>query len=191
MELSSGWSALAIFVGVWILIGLVAFKVRNYYKNGNGKYKRGGLARLKQKAESGDAAAQVELGHVYTAGKVVSQDLEIAREWYEKAAAQNEPVALMVLGAIYTAGRGVDVDLERAAQCYLQAAEIGKLEAQLMCAYIYVRGLGVARSDDTAREWLNQAMATDRDAATKYLKQMSDDMDDLIGGTIKKWHVQA
>ena len=97
----------------------------------------------------------------------------------------------MVLGAIYTAGRGVDVDLERAAQYYLQAAEIGKLEAQLMCAYIYVRGLGVERSDDTARKWLTQAMATDREAATKYLKQMSDDMDDLIGGTIKKWHVQA
>lgn len=54
-------------------------------------------ADLVQKAHSGDAQAQTELGILYHSGDGVAQDYGKAREWLEKAAAQGDTAAQQVL----------------------------------------------------------------------------------------------
>ena len=51
------------------------------------------ISELKQKAESGDAEAQDQLGRCYATGEGVEQDLTQAFQWHHKAAEQGLPSA--------------------------------------------------------------------------------------------------
>lgn len=61
---------------------------------------------LLAKANSGDAASQVQVGEKY-AGPGPAQDYKQAAEWYRKAAEEGDPGAQGTLGTLYAYGQGV------------------------------------------------------------------------------------
>ncbi len=64
-------------------------------------------ATLKEKAEKGDAKAQVSLAALYYAGDGVPQDYKLAINWLRKAAEQGDAGAQLGLGVMYAKGEGV------------------------------------------------------------------------------------
>jgi TPR repeat protein len=72
------------------------------------------IAALKQKAASGNAAAQCGLGRMYEFGWGVPQGFTQAAIWLRKVAEQGSALAQMDLGALYAVGRGVPQDYAEA-----------------------------------------------------------------------------
>jgi len=75
-------------------------------------------------AESGDAEAQNYVGEIYLKGLGTEPDYGKAREWFEKAAAQNSRRARINLGYLYEQGLGVPQDMARALNLYREASGI-------------------------------------------------------------------
>jgi TPR repeat protein len=69
-----------------------------------------GFKALQQRAEHGDAEAQVNLGVMYEKGNGVPQDYSQAAAWYRKAAEQGDATAQGDLGTMYFYGKGVPQD---------------------------------------------------------------------------------
>lgn len=65
---------------------------------------------VRDRAEAGNALAQVGLGHLYLEGKGVPQDAVEAAKWFLKAAEQGDGDAQLSLGYIYFEGLGVSRD---------------------------------------------------------------------------------
>ena len=65
------------------------------------------IARIKARADKGDASAQFILGLRYANGQGVAQDYAEAAKWYRKAADQGYASAQFLLGVMYDEGRGV------------------------------------------------------------------------------------
>jgi hypothetical protein len=94
---------------------------------------------LRARAESGEPTAQAVL-----AAKLVheSGDLAEARRWYQKAAAQNQPLAQLQLGRMIQNGQGGGQSDDEALAWFLKAAHQGVAAAEDEAARIYVNGQG-------------------------------------------------
>lgn len=68
---------------------------------------------------------------MYDHAQGVTQDIDLAIEWYSKAAMQNHMVAENNLGVIYATGKGVNRDFDEAYKWYLRSAEIRFAVAQV------------------------------------------------------------
>jgi hypothetical protein len=68
------------------------------------------LEEVRQRAERGDANAQLELGAAYASGKDDVQNYPEAVKWLTRSAEQGNVTAATSLGAFYWAGRGVTED---------------------------------------------------------------------------------
>ena len=77
---------------------------------------------LLDRAEKGDADAQVTLGAMYETAQGVPQDFAEAVRWYRKSADQGNASAQACLGAMFDAGRGVPQDYVSAHMWYNIAA---------------------------------------------------------------------
>jgi TPR repeat protein len=108
---------------------------------------------LIQRAENGDAQAQMDLGYAYYYGKGVPKSCEQAVLWYEKSAAQNNANAINNLGACYANGEGVRQDIIKAASQYQKAAEAGFALGQDNYALMLCRGTGVSKDVSEAFRW--------------------------------------
>jgi len=108
---------------------------------------------LIQRAENGDAQAQMNLGYAYYHGKGVPKSCEQAVLWYEKSAAQNNANAINNLGACYAMGEGVGQDIVKAASHYRKAAEAGFALGQDNYALMLCRGTGVSKDVSEAFRW--------------------------------------
>lgn len=110
-------------------------------------------------AEAGHADAQVYVadGHLNGSGIFV-EDVVAAREMYERAAAQDHPVALSQLGAIYEQGLGCEPDPIAAARYTLRAAEAGYPQGQFNAFVLLQYGTGVKQDINKAHEWLEKAI---------------------------------
>jgi len=75
-------------------------------------------------ADGGDAEAQNYVGEIYLKGLGTEPDYVKAREWFEKAAAQNSKRARINLGYIYEQGLGVPQDMAKALNLYREASGI-------------------------------------------------------------------
>lgn len=84
----------------------------------------------KQKAESGDAKAQIVVARRYYNGDGVTKDNAKAAEWYRKAAEQGNDFAQYNLGAMYDKGEGVPKDAAKAVEWWKKAAAQGNQAAQ-------------------------------------------------------------
>ena len=77
------------------------------------------LESLRQRAEGGDAKAQLDLGRVYVDGaKGTQRDKAEAMRWYRKAAEQGNTEAAQTLAYSYMEGLGVQQDFTEAAHWY-------------------------------------------------------------------------
>ncbi|WP_010606691.1 tetratricopeptide repeat protein, partial [Pseudoalteromonas maricaloris] len=80
---------------------------------------------LIEKAQSGDADAQCNLGVMYEKGKGVAQSDEKAVEYYRLAAEQGNARGQCYLGVMYRQGKGVAQSDEKAVEYFQLAAEQG------------------------------------------------------------------
>ena len=101
-------------------------------------------------AESGDSAAQTNLGVCYMHGNGVERDTEKALSWYLKAAEQNEPSALTNAGECYMYGIGTGKNIEKAVTFLSKASEFDIPEAQSSLGAIYLTGDGVTADPERA-----------------------------------------
>jgi TPR repeat protein len=83
------------------------------------------ITQLQKLAESGDPAAENELGIRYRLGGDVEADKAKAVEWFRKAAQAGYPKAYFNMGAAYYNGDGVDASPMRALVWFLLGKEAG------------------------------------------------------------------
>ena len=69
---------------------------------------------VRARAEQGDAAAQYNLGQMYSYGRVLPKDSAEAVSWYRLAAEQGNYFAMSNLGAMYLGEGGVPQDYVQA-----------------------------------------------------------------------------
>jgi len=105
---------------------------------------------LLKKTETGDAAAQCELGACYENGEGVEEDVEKAVGLYTKAAAQGHAQAQCNLGLCYEEGKGIGKDIAMAVALYKKAAGQGNAQAQCNLGFCYDIGQGVDKDVATA-----------------------------------------
>ena len=119
-------------------------------------------------AESGDPAAQRNLGHLFRKGQGVTRDLVKAAEWYRRGAEFGFARAQANLASMHLQGDGVAQDYAEAAKWFERAANQGHAIAQYNLALMYERGLGVPRSEPKALAWYyNAARAGHKKAAAR------------------------
>jgi TPR repeat protein len=90
-------------------------------------------------AESGDEAAQNNLGELYETGRGVSQDAAQAVAWYARAAETGFPPAQINLARMYAAGTGVAQDLATARAWAERAQQQGQGQAQVLLDWLAAR----------------------------------------------------
>jgi len=113
------------------------------------------LAGLHQRAVSGDAAAQLDLGLHYVTGRGIKPDERAALRWIGQAAAQGNAAARFELGSDYTLAP--QQDYKRAADLLRRSALQGFAPAQTSLAMLHRAGAGVPEDRIEAYAWLDQA----------------------------------
>ena len=112
---------------------------------------------IQERAEAGNADAQLQLGHLYEIGDEVPQDFTEAAEWYRKAAEQGNAEAQLYLGCSYAIGRGVPKDSAEHLKWIRKAAQQGLSDAQVQLGLLYEIGQGVSKDFPEAYMWINLA----------------------------------
>ena len=102
-------------------------------------------------AEKGNGEAAFNLAVMYEEGRGVTQDLEKAVVWYERAMAKSYIEAYYRQGLLYEEGRGVTQDLEKAVQLYDKASVHGLKTAQERLGQIH----GNSPGQRCQRVWLS------------------------------------
>lgn len=112
-------------------------------------------------AEAGLATAQSWLGEMLDAEAVRADDAHgfaEAREWYEKAAAQNLPAAFLALGRMHDRGvGGFEKNPRKGMELTLQAAKAGSIVAMNEMGVRYQHGMGIAQDNVAAIGWFSLA----------------------------------
>ena len=114
------------------------------------------LDALRQRAEAGDAQAQMAMGYRYDTGAGVPKDASEALGWYRRAADQGEVTAQSNIGVAYHYGRGVAVDLVEAKRWYLKAADQKFPQALHNLGLICAKGAR-PQDQDEAMSWFISA----------------------------------
>ena len=135
----------------------------------------GDLSDLQKKARAGDAAAQIELGNRYQAGRDAPRNPALAVHWFAMAAEQGDPYAAVQLGASYDDGLGVPKNDQKAYEWYQKAVQLssdqmrkfaGRAPQALRVVHAVAcgnvgnclyRGEGVTKDDRAAVEYLAKA----------------------------------
>jgi len=112
---------------------------------------------LRTAALKGDATAAYEVGVRFAEGKGVSQNLEEAAKWYDRAAQAGIIPAVFRLGTLFEKGMGVKKDVELARRYYVQAAERGNAKAMHNLAVLDADGGGKGPNYKSASQWFRKA----------------------------------
>ena len=112
-------------------------------------------------AEAGHDVAQIFMAETY----IDSEDYDMARVWFEKAAAQGNGSAQSMLGSLYYQGKGVKQDYTKARKWWEKAAAQGNDQAQAMLGMLYDEGSGVKQDYTKARALFEKAAAQGNDQA--------------------------
>ncbi len=112
---------------------------------------------LRERAEQGDAEAQVNLGFMYANDEGVPENDIEAVKWYRRSAEQGHPGGQFNLGVKYGNGEGVPENDAEAVKWYRLAAEQGSASAHHNLGLMYYRGDGVPQNNTIAYMWLNIA----------------------------------
>jgi tetratricopeptide (TPR) repeat protein len=103
----------------------------------------GAVAQWKPLAEKGDADAQFNMGQAYKMGRGVPVNLETAKSWYQKAAAQGHEQAQVNVGLLlYNSGRR-----QEALPWIRKGVELGDPRSQ------YILGTELFNGDLVAKDW--------------------------------------
>ena len=138
----------------------IQFYVAECYYNGYGgamSNEQTAVRWYRKAAERGHAAAQRELGSMYSEGVGVAKDDSEAVRWFRKAAGQGDACGQNALGFLYSKGRGVEKDDAEAVRWFRKAAGQGRADAQLNLGDMYSGGRGVEKDDAEAVRWFRKS----------------------------------
>lgn len=107
-------------------------------------------SQLMPMAESGDARAQVLIGHVLRNPANPQKAPEAAYRWFAKAAEQNSGEALFWLGTMHRLGESVPRDAEQAVRHWQKSAETGYPPGQAALAQALMSGDGITKDPSEA-----------------------------------------
>ncbi|HEY1607286.1 MAG TPA: SPOR domain-containing protein [Allosphingosinicella sp.] len=146
-------------VSVAAALGLAAGPARADVKAGVDAWQRGDFAAAvgewRPLADQGDADAQYNMGQAYKLGRGVTQDIDIAQSWYEKAAQQGHPQAAANLGLIlFQKG-----EKQKAMPWLKMAADADDFRAE------YVLGTALFNGDIAGKDWVRAYALMSRSAA--------------------------
>lgn len=117
---------------------------------------------IKEKADNGDASAELKLGEFYEEGEIVKQDYNKAFEYYLKASNQGIDEATNYVGLCYQDGLGVQKDFEQAAKYFEIASNNGYKYASSNLGFLYLNGLGVERNFNEAYKKISETSNSNR-----------------------------
>ena len=124
---------------------------------------------IENRAEKGDADAQLDLGLMYYLGEGKGKNNTKAEEWIRKAAEQGQAEAQFNLGFLYS--NGISKDSEKSQKeaiiWYTKSAEQGNDSAQCNLGIAYAAGNGVQRDYNEAMRWLRKS-ATQGNATAQF-----------------------
>lgn len=123
-------------------------------------------------AESGDPAAQRNLGHLYRLGQGVTKDFVKAADWYRKSAKQGFARAQANLGNMYLRGQGVPKDPITAAKWFRRAGKQNHSIAQYNLGLMYENGIGLVQDDVAALGWYYRASTAGHPKAAQRLASL-------------------
>ena len=131
-----------------------------FYDGSNGReknaYKAFGL--WLQAANLGYAKAQTLVAFCYEWGLGTRKDSYQAVEWYQKAAAQDDPKALLYLGTFYEYnGYGLEKNTQETIRLWRKAAELGLKEAQFTLGNCYWYGTYLEADKSEAIKWYRKS----------------------------------
>jgi TPR repeat protein len=167
------------------LAGLAAPAFAGPLEDGMAAYRENDFAKAMELwlplAESGNPAAQLQVGNLYAEGKGVEQSDTTAAAWFERAAQRGNMQAQYNLGVSYAEGLGVKKDDALAAKWLRRAAEQGMAYAQLNLGFLYAANRVTPPDNIEAVKWLELAIFAlppggARSDAAKSLKDVADKM---------------
>ena len=128
-------------------------------------------------AEQKIAAAQFNLGILYSEGEGVKQSQPEAAKWLRLAAEQGIAKAQSALGVVYYIGKGIEQNHAEAAKWFRLAAEQEIDRAQFNLGILYRNGEGVAQSYSEAYIWFSLASTGNDPEARKARDQVARQLD--------------
>ena len=108
-------------------------------------------------AKKGNAEAEFKIGEMYESGFGTKKDMEEARKWIEKAAAQGHEAANMKLTYWDVEKNGVTENNKADIEDIKTRAANGDPQAQYYLGKMHAYGVGVKKDPNKALEWLNKA----------------------------------
>lgn len=124
------------------------------YQNGNVEK---ALKLAAPHAESGNAEAQVMLGHIYLRGETAASDPDKAARYFRLAADQKDTDAYMALGEIALTSKA-GLSPSDAMTWFSRASIAGRVDAKRAIGEMYIKGQGIAPNLEKGRDWLQQAI---------------------------------
>ena len=112
---------------------------------------------LQERADAGDAEAQLQLGRCYSTGDFVTRNARTAVQYLKLSAAQSCLDAVEELADCYRAGTGVEQDVGRASELYQEGANQNHASCQSSLGFCYFNGDGVDQDYDDALHWFRAA----------------------------------
>jgi len=132
------------------------------YKEGKALYDAKDYAKafpkLKAAAEKGHRKAQYRVGRCYDKGRGVTEDDQLAVQWYEKSAKQDYAKAQYQLGKCYKDGEGVEKNRAKAIELFRKAAQQENADAQYQLGKAYMKGKDIPADEKKARSFLRKAV---------------------------------
>jgi TPR repeat protein len=118
---------------------------------------------IRNLAEQGATACQIELGNSYlvgasVGGRELTQDFSEALKWLELAHKKGASTATFILGTMHEEGKGVPLDIPKAIEYYEVAAGQGAYLPCVRLARIYAQGKGITPSADLAVKWYQHVL---------------------------------
>lgn len=108
-------------------------------------------------AEQGNAEAQYKVGEMYELGRGVAQNMEKAREWYSKSAAQDHKKSTYRLLFMDIQASGMNAERKKMVNALEAEAKSGVGDAQYFLGRMYAAGVGLPKSYSNAETWLSKA----------------------------------
>ncbi|MFZ5670808.1 MAG: tetratricopeptide repeat protein [Pseudomonadota bacterium] len=160
---------------------------------GGGRWDARDIARIRSRADQGEAQAMYDLGMAYREGEGVERDLAQAVVWLRKAAQRGLPEAMNDLGYAYSRGEGVARDYAEALAWYRKAADKGDIIAMLNIGVAYDLGQGVAIDDREAVKWYRRSAEGGDPTAALYLAGMYEDAEGVARDfeEAARWYARA
>lgn len=119
------------------------------------------LGALTKAAQSGDSAAQYELGKLYLDGEKVDRDAREAVQWLDKAASAGNAEAQTLLGVCYYYGDGLRENSEKAVELFEKSLAQGNEDAKYMLAVCCYYGEGIAKNPSRSYALFEELAAKD------------------------------